>query len=356
VPDTGTTQTLISSRVAAQANLKIEKTDTVLTNASGKPMGVAGMTYVTFGNNKHTVYSRAIVCPDVSFDVLVSWHDLQNLGIISPDFPNCSAARASSYLDLLFDSYPEVYRHVLPEEPMTTGLVKIFLRHPYLPCRVSTARQVPLRHQAPAREHIQSLLGSKVIIREDGPTEWCSPAFFVPKDDGRVRLVTDYTKLNKYVIRPVHPFPSVNDIVQSIPPGMKCFAKLDALNGYFQLGLDEEASKLTTFLLPEGRFRYLRAPMGLSSSSDEWCRHSDRAIEGFTWTRKIVDDILVWAPDMDTLFDRLKQISERCKKLNIVLSKKKVVIGNEIPFAGLLIGAQGVRPDPARLKALSNFP
>ena len=103
----------------------------------------------------------------------------------------------------------------------------------------------------------------------DSPTEWCSPAFFVPKGDGkRVRLVTDYTKLNKFVVRPVHPFPSVADIIQSIPASAACFAKLDATHGYFQIPLDEEASRLTTFILPSGRFRYLRAPMGLSSSSD----------------------------------------------------------------------------------------
>ena len=57
-------------------------------------------------------------------------------------------------------------------------------------------------------------------------------------------------------------------------------AKLDAIHGYFQLALENESSLLTMFLLPTGRYRYLRAPMGLSSSSDEWCRQSDWAIEG----------------------------------------------------------------------------
>ena len=79
-------------------------------------------------------------------------------------------------------------------------------------------------------------------------------------------------------------FPAV---IQSIPSSAAYFAKLDATHGYFQLPLNKEASRLTTFLLPSGRYRYLRAPMGLSSSSDEWCRHSDRVVEGFPWCRKI---------------------------------------------------------------------
>ena len=86
-----------------------------------------------------------------------------------------------------------------------------------------------------------------------------------------VRMVTDFTKLNLHVERPVHPFPSVDDIVKAIPPSAKFFAKMDAVHGYFQLALDDDSSYLTTFLLPSGRYRYLRAPMGLSASSDEWC-------------------------------------------------------------------------------------
>ena len=78
--------------------------------------------------------------------------------------------------------------------------------------------------------------------------------------------------------------------MQSIPEDAKYFAKLDAVYGYFQLALDEESCYLTTFLIPSGRYRYLRAPMGLSSSSDEWCRYSDFVIEGckFAKTRYMV--------------------------------------------------------------------
>ena len=83
-------------------------------------------------------------------------------------------------------------------------------------------------------------------------TEWCSPAFFVPKGDNiRVCLVTDYTALNKHVNRPVHLFQHSKEILQAIPPEAKFFCELDAVHGYFQLGMDEYSSKLTTFLLPK---------------------------------------------------------------------------------------------------------
>ena len=75
---------------------------------------------------------------------------------------------------------------------------------------VSAPRPIPLRFQEAANSEIAKYIASGIIAPCDSPTEWCSPAFFVPKGDGkRVRLVTDYTKLNKFVVRPVHPFPSV---------------------------------------------------------------------------------------------------------------------------------------------------
>ena len=46
-------------------------------------------------------------------------------------------------------------------------------------------------------------------------------------------------------------------------PESKILAKLHATQGYHQVPLEDNSSKLTTFLLPSGRFCFLRAPMGL---------------------------------------------------------------------------------------------
>ena len=160
-----------------------------------------------------------------------------------------------------------------------------------VPNTISIARLVPLRMQRAANQVISDLLKKQVITKVNKPTPWCAP----------VCMVTDYTKLNKLVKRPIQTFSSATEIMQSIPEDAKYFAKLDAVHGYFQLALDEDSSYLTTFLIPSGGYRYLRAPMGLSSSSDEWCRYSDLVIESCEFAKKIVDDILIWAPSLDKL-------------------------------------------------------
>ena len=68
------------------------------------------------------------------------------------------------------------------------------------------------------REQAQQLLNDLVeqgIIRRLGPNETsdvCAPAGFVPKKSRKLRFVIDFTSLNKYIERPVHAFPSTDQI------------------------------------------------------------------------------------------------------------------------------------------------
>merc|ERR1712228_417769 len=96
----------------------------------------------------------------------------------------------------------------------------------------------------------------------------------------------------------------------------RVFCKLDAVLGYYQIPLDEESKKLFTFLLASGRYRYLRAPMGCSASSDEWCKRSDEALSGIAGVHKLVDDILIEGTDYDQLFARMEEVLQRCMKSN----------------------------------------
>jgi hypothetical protein len=297
--------------------------------------------------------------------MLLAWQDCIQLGIIPPSFPQPrnfgSINQTSNPIDCIkhnlfveFDSTMQdqiAPKPIHTDKPMHIELVD----GPIKPFRATATRQIPLRYQKEAGSALKNLIDSGIITPVNEPTDWCSHAFFVPKPNGKVRLVTDFTQLNKFVKRPVHPFPSTKDILQSIPADAKFFATLDAVHGYHQVALDEISSYMTTFLLPSGRYRYLRIPMGLSASSDEWCRISDQVIEGLPYAKKIVDDILVYAADLDTLHIRIRTILRRCKLINMTVSRSKFQIGNRVKFAGHIISADGISPDPDMLKAIKEF-
>ena len=170
-----------------------------------------------------------------------------------------------------------------------------------------------------------------------------------------LRLVVDFTHLSKHVQRPVFPFLSPKGIVERLPSDGVFFATLDAVQGYHQIPLAPSASELTTFILPWGRYRCLRAPMGLSASSDEWCRRSDKVIEGLTGALKIVDDILVTALTVKELDRRIRQVLDRCVQENVIVSLKKFQVGRSVKFAGHMISSEGVASDPEHLRAIKEF-
>ena len=124
----------------------------------------------------------------------------------------------------LLDKFPDPLSDTLSPVPMPTpdGHMHISMDNNATPHHEVVARCIPLRYKPQTDTVVQDLISKNVITKVDVPTKWLSPAFFVPKPDGvRMRLVTDYTKLNKYVHRPIHLFPSTRDIIQSIPHGQK---------------------------------------------------------------------------------------------------------------------------------------
>ena len=89
--------------------------------------------------------------------------------------------------------YKDVISDQLNEKPMAGKPMHIYLTEgPILPTRITTARAVPKNMERAAHAAVDDLLKKKVI----------SPAFFIAKkDSNKVRMVTDFTNLNKYVKR-----------------------------------------------------------------------------------------------------------------------------------------------------------
>ena len=105
--------------------------------------------------------------------------------------------------------FDNIWSNKLDPEPMKGNPMKIFLKPNAIPKKVTGASRVPLRYMKGGDSVVQDLMNKKIIVPMSTMTDWCSPAFFVPKVDMimiLVRLVTDYTHLNKFVKRPVHPF------------------------------------------------------------------------------------------------------------------------------------------------------
>lgn len=223
---------------------------------------------------------------------------------------------------------------------------------------VTTTKQIPIHQREQALKQIAEMIEDGVIEKIDHATEWCAGAFFVSKPDTKkLRFVTDYSILNKYILREVTPFAASLDVIKMIPmTGHNCYLSMDMLSGYHQVPLAESDRDLTTFLLFDGRYRYCCGPMGLNGTSDIFIKKSDEALTGTSgYLVKLVDDLLIHGPNLTELELRARKVLDKLREASIIVSKKKMKAASEVKFAGFIISPTGVKPDPDRISALLNL-
>ncbi|KAK2879315.1 hypothetical protein Q8A73_006228, partial [Channa argus] len=137
--------------------------------------------------------------------------------------------------------------------------------------------------------------------------------------------------LNK-AIRREHFKLSTREEIMAQFAGAKWFRKLDASLGFWQLRLDEESSKLFTFNMPEGRYRFLRLPCGILSAPEVY--------------HKTIH--MIYIPGVETMMDDIIT-----RGVNLKLNKDKCEFGvNTLTFVGDVVSEEGARPDPRKTRFL----
>ena len=71
---------------------------------------------------------------------------------------------------------------------------------------------------------------------------------------------------------------------------------------------------------------------------------------------KLVDYYLVTRDTLKELSSNIQKELDKCKDLGLTISRKKFVIGTKINFTRFELLQQGVQPDKAKTKAISEFP
>ena len=363
-PDTGCYQSLVSLDLVTANGMVVDtRSKKTIRAVNGIAMNCTGSVVFQVAFEGHKTDVLALVTSSLREEILLSWRTLQRLGIIREDFPHVVIKAKSvsmtpkERLKCLMEEHSSVFEVGEELKTMKGEPMHIHLKdEPIRPLHICNPRKTPYAFQDAAKAKLDEMEALGIVEKFNGTSDWCSAMSFVPKADGKVRSVVDLVHLNKFVERPTHPFPTPRDIIAQVPQTAKCFAVFDALHGYWQIPLDQESKPLTTFITEFGCYRYLRAPMGLTSSGDEFCARTDKALSGIPGVHKLVDDILVYGKDQDELMGRIKQVFTRCEEWGITLSKEKHQFGNEVKFAGYILNAEGTRPDPDKVAAIGKFP
>ncbi len=234
--------------------------------------------------------------------------------------------------------------------------VKIQLKDDCVPYSISTPRRIPLPLVPKVKEEIDKMLKVGVIVEEEGPTDWCSPIVPVTKPNGRIRICVDLKKLNQAVKRERFVIPTVEDILGRMS-GSVMFSHLDASSGYWQMPLDEQSSRLTTFITPFGRYRFTRVPFGITSASEIYQREMNRILNGIQGVEVYQDDVMIHSKDEKDHDEILKRVLKRIEESGLKLNKSKCKFKQKsITFLGHIIDKEGLSAHPDKVKAILEMP
>ena len=134
----------------------------------------------------------------------------------------------------------------------------------------------------------------------------------------------------------------------------RVFSKMDAKAGYWSIHLDE-ASQITTFRIPFGRYCYRRLPFCLCVSQDLF--QQDRILARAPGCVGIADDVVVYGRDNAEHDNNLLRLMRVDKEEGLVFNSKKCAIKtSDIVFFGYVYGKDGIKPDPSKIEDIRNTP
>ena len=222
-------------------------------------------------------------------------------------------------------------------------------------------RRVPIAIQDKVRAKIADLEKKGIVKKVTKPTEWISSMVVVttPK---KIRICLYPKDLNKAVLRPKYQMATLDEVLPRLSKA-KVFSTLDAKDGFYQVGLDEESSLRTTFWIPFGRYRYLRLPFGINLAPEEFECKLQEKLDGLPGVIVLRDDILVVGngETMDEANknhdENLVRLLDRARQVNLRLNSSKLHLRKpEVRFMGHLITSKGLEPDPDKVKAVEEMP
>ena len=185
---------------------------------------------------------------------------------------------------------------------------------------------------------------------------WAHHMVTVPKADGGLRVTTDLSPLNNFVIPDRYPLPNPKDLFLELK-GAKVFTKLDLRKAFFHVELHPDSRHLTTTLTQKGLRQYKRLPMGLTDSASVCQRLVAQTLADCPGTIAYVDDILVFGSSQKEHDHNLHKALARleAKDFRLQLSKCHISV-SEIQFLGHVISAAGIRPNTSNVEAIQNAP
>lgn len=258
----------------------------------------------------------------------------------------------NQYKDIFYSENSDLtFTNAVKHEIRTTDNDTVYCKSFRYPYHLKTVIQ----------NQIQKLLDNKIIRPSISP--YSSPVWIVPKKldasgKRKWRLVIDYRKLNEKTIEDKYPLPRIEENLDSLG---KCsyFSTLDLAQGFHQIEMSAKSIEKTAFVVNNGHYEYVRMPFGLKNAPSTFQRVMDNVLRDHLYKSCFVymDDIVIFSKSLQEHLIHTKQIFNKLRQYNLkVQLDKSEFLRKEVGFLGHVITADGIKPNPAKVKAVLEYP
>ncbi|XP_057418260.1 uncharacterized protein LOC130712443 [Lotus japonicus] len=202
----------------------------------------------------------------------------------------------------------------------------------------------------------QKLLEGKFIREVQYPT-WLANVVMVRKANGKWRMCTDYTSLNKVCPKDSYPLPNVDKLVNGAS-GNELLSLMDAYSGYNQIMMYRPDEEKTTFMTSQANYCYKTMPFGLKNAGATYQRLMDKVFVNQVGRNMevYVDDMIVKTAKGCAHHEDLAEAFAQIRKYNMRLNPEKCsfgILGGK--FLGFLVTSRGIEVNPDKCKAIVNM-
>ena len=221
---------------------------------------------------------------------------------------------------------------------MTSGLRIEFLSPPPL------SRFHPLERKSKRdiiRVMVKDLLERDIIVKVSPKAKlFFSHLFVVPKKEGKLRLIIDLKKLNRFIVKKPLKMQNIKSVTRSIlHPSWAC--KIDLKDAYYHVPIAPMFQRYLSFHLDGVNYSFRKLPFGLTIAPWAFSRII-KPLKGYLHKLKInfhsyLDDFLIINESQETLTKQITLIQGYLGKLDLTINLSKSVLtpSRQIEYLGI---------------------
>ena len=186
-----------------------------------------------------------------------------------------------------------------------------------------------------------------------------SPVFFVPRKDGKKRMVQDYQYLNEFTVKNNYPLPLIGQLVDNLQ-GAKLFTKMDLRWGHNNVRIKEGNKWKAAFVCFCGAFEPLVMYFGLCNSPTTFQAMMNKIFADMDDVVVVyIDDLMIYTKtDNQAEHNQIILKVLHCLEENdlFVKPEKCTFCATEVDFLGMIVRHDGIKKDQSRIKAILDWP